>query len=93
MKEVKKCAHCGEEMKGCPCGWSKTSDGKLVHKKCKPFYEDNLKTLSKKKVSKAQVCAHCGGEFEGKPYFMAMDGKYVHFKCMKPYEQQLYNKN
>ena len=31
-KEVKICAECGEELKGCACGWAKTSDGKLVHK-------------------------------------------------------------
>ena len=89
-KEVKICAHCGEQMKGCPCGWAKTSDNKLVHKKCKPFYEDKIKN---KKEPNKTVCAHCGGRFEGKPYFMAMDGKYVHFRCQRPYEIQLYKKN
>lgn len=89
-KEVKICAECGEELKGCACGWAKTSDGKLVHKKCKPSYENKL---NNKKPQRKDVCAYCGGEFEGKPYFMAMDGNYVHFKCQKPYEQQLYKKN
>jgi ribosomal protein L34E len=87
QKKIHYCAECGEELKGCPCGWSKTSDGKVVHRKCKPNYESKLKNKSQ---SNKPVCAYCGGEFEGKPYFMAMDGKYVHFKCQKPYELELY---
>tara|TARA_R100000231_G_scaffold359_1_gene612 strand:+ start:5578 stop:5856 length:279 start_codon:yes stop_codon:yes gene_type:complete len=86
QKEVKICAECGEQLKGCPCGWAKTPDGKLVHKKCLHNYKQKLK----KKQSNERTCAYCGGEFENKPYFMAMDGKYVHFKCQKPYELELY---
>tara|TARA_B100001939_G_C16869044_1_gene585472 strand:- start:600 stop:866 length:267 start_codon:yes stop_codon:yes gene_type:complete len=88
MKKI--CAECGEELKGCACGWAKTSDGKLVHKKCKKSYEAKLgKPTDPQKV----VCAHCGGEFDGKPYFKAMDGKFVHFRCQRPYENQLYKNN
>ena len=89
QKQIKKCAHCGEELKGCPCGWAKTTDGKLVHRKCRAPYESVLKD---KRDSQKQVCAYCGGEFESKPYFMAMDGKYVHFKCQRLYENELLNK-
>lgn len=89
QKKVKYCAECGEELTGCPCGWSKTSDNKLVHRKCKPHYEQKLKN---KKQSQEHTCAYCGEEFEGKPYFMAMDGKYVHFKCQRLYENELLSK-
>lgn len=91
MKEdTKTCAECGKELKGCPCGWAKTSDSKLVHKKCKPSYESEIKD---EKETKEGACSYCAGEFEGKPYFMAMDGKYVHFKCQELYEQELYKKS
>ena len=80
-KNIKKCAHCGEPLTGCPCAWRKTSDNKLVHKACKKDYEAKIGT-------KEVLCAYCGGQFKGKPYFKTIDGKFAHFSCVHKYDKE-----
>jgi len=84
-KEVKLCAHCGKELKGCPCSWRKTSDGSLAHKGCVKKYEEGKKHTT-------PTCAHCGVPFDEPSYFKGMDGKDVHFRCQSAYDKELKNK-
>tara|TARA_Y100001938_G_C8092208_1_gene435730 strand:- start:1282 stop:1587 length:306 start_codon:yes stop_codon:yes gene_type:complete len=94
LKEYKKdlvyCEYCKGEMTGCPCSWRKTQSGGVVHRKCYPDYEVERK---KKLKDSKPTCAYCGGEFKGKPYFMAIDGRYVHFACRVNYENKLIEKS
>ena len=84
MGEVKKkkCAHCEEELTGCPCNWGKTSDNRLVHKKCLKAYEKNME-------HSVHTCAHCGAPFDEPSYFKGMDGRDVHFRCQSNYDAEL----
>ena len=85
-KKVRKCAHCDEEMTGCPCSWTKTSDGKVAHQKCIKKYEES-------KGHTKPTCGYCGAPFKEPAYFKGIDGRDVHYKCRKKYDKELLLKN